>query len=202
MSSEKLTSSCCSRGIPLKSDADSVKIPVFYLGLTIVFGGIGLAVACAIYTYGVTAKYEKKIGMLAEYDLGWVYLGLIVVKLGVMLININLGIQRKAAKINVPDQQVYSVYVEPGKPVFGYVLMEKEGALGCFNRAQRALQNFLEQAPMMLAMFFAAGFVFPFPAFVLAACFMGARVAAAVGYTTAPGGRMAGNILGTLTLES
>ena len=67
---------------------------------------------------------------------------------------------------------------------------------GRFNRAQRAYQNYLENAPHMTAVFILAGFVFPFPAFVLLCLFMLARNLAAYGYINAPDGRMAGNMLG------
>merc|ERR1712183_234604 len=83
----------------------------------------------------------------------------------------------------------------------GYVLMETEGDLGRFNRAQRALQNVGEQIPMVLANFLAAAFVYPFPSFVLICLFMSLRAVGAFGYTSSAKSRMGGNMLGGLCFE-
>merc|ERR1712039_206226 len=108
---------------------------------------------------------------------------------------------RKTAKVNVPDQQVYKVY-NGAQANLGYVLMEKEGELGRFNRAQRALMNLYEVLPIFLLLFVLAGFVFPFPCFVVACYFMTMRAISAFGYTAKPAGRMAGTMLGNLGLET
>eukprot|EP00930_Biecheleria_cincta_P061582 TRINITY_DN47148_c0_g1_i1.p1 TRINITY_DN47148_c0_g1~~TRINITY_DN47148_c0_g1_i1.p1 ORF type:complete len:232 (-),score=33.06 TRINITY_DN47148_c0_g1_i1:81-722(-) len=185
-------------GIPVKSTyPDSPPVPALYAGFTTVFGGIGFGIGYAVYKLGATAKYDAKIDTLAKQDLGWIYLGLVASKLTFVTINTNLGIRRKAAKVNVPDQHVYQVHTG-SKPALGYVLMESQGVLGAFNRAQRALQNYLEALPNYLATFFAAGYVFPFPTFITSIIFGASRMAAAIGYTAEPNGRMAGNIFGTL----
>mmetsp|Transcript_96422 Transcript_96422/g.241751 ORF Transcript_96422/g.241751 Transcript_96422/m.241751 type:complete len:220 (+) Transcript_96422:59-718(+) len=186
------------RGIPLKSDYPPLPIPVLYIGFTLVSLAISLGIAFAVYELGPTTKYDAKITLLASYDLGWVYLGLFVVKLALLSININLGISRQKSKVNVPDQQVYKVYTPEGSPSLGYVLMEKDGDLGRFNRAQRALMVHLEQSPFFLVFFLLAGFVFPFPTFVTGCFYSVMRVTSAIGYTVAPQGRIAGNMLGSL----
>jgi uncharacterized membrane protein YecN with MAPEG domain len=188
-------------GIPLKSsyDAMPLPVPILYTVFTSVFMAIGQGIAFAIYM--TSSKYDSKVDVLAVNGLGWIYVGLVVLHRGCTLgIGCVLGSARKEAKVNVPDQQVYSVYTKPGQPKLGYVLMEKEGVLGRFNRAQRALQNFLESAPFVLTFFLLAGFVFPFPAFCLACFYAAARLISAIGYTHSPDGRMAGNLLGMLGL--
>eukprot|EP00928_Gymnodinium_smaydae_P088332 TRINITY_DN72439_c0_g1_i1.p1 TRINITY_DN72439_c0_g1~~TRINITY_DN72439_c0_g1_i1.p1 ORF type:complete len:217 (-),score=40.46 TRINITY_DN72439_c0_g1_i1:111-761(-) len=200
MSSQPL-SGVDSRGIATKSDYPAMPVPALYATFISVFGAIGVGVAFAVYSFGAKDKYDAKISLLASYELGWLYLSLFVIKLGILGININLAVHRKTAKVNVPDQQVYTVFTGSSAPM-GYVLMEKEGDIGRFNRAQRALQNLFEQLPLFLVYLLAAGFVFPFPAFVLACFFMTMRIVSAVGYTTAPAGRMAGNMLGGLGMEA
>mmetsp|Transcript_22979 Transcript_22979/g.48860 ORF Transcript_22979/g.48860 Transcript_22979/m.48860 type:complete len:218 (+) Transcript_22979:88-741(+) len=200
MSAERLNG-VDERGIPTKSDYPPLPVSVLYCLFNFILGAIGVGIALAIYSFGADSKYDAKISLLAGYDLGWAYLALVVIKLGVLVININLGVNRKIAKVNVPDQQVYSVYTGSSAPL-GYVLMEKEGDLGRFNRAQRALQNLFEQLPMFIAYCAAAGFVFPFPSFVLTCYFMVMRAVSAVGYTSRPGGRMAGNMLGGIGMET
>ena len=190
-------------GIPLKSSYDRMPLPVpiLYTIFTFVFMAIGQCLAYAIYM--TSSKYDAKIALLAANGLGWIYVGLVVLHRGCTLgIGSVLGSARKGAKVNVPDQQVYSVYTKPGQPKLGYVLMEKEGPLGRFNRAQRALQNYLESAPFVLAFFLLSGFVFPFPTFCLGCFYSIARMVAAIGYTNSPDGRMAGNMLGMLGMTT
>jgi len=187
------------RGIPLKSDfPEGLPVPALYVIFTTVFTTICLGIAFAIYKFGSTEKYDKKIELLTAYDLGWVYLVMFAVKLGMFGININLGVARKAAKVNVPDQQVYKVHTPDDASPLGFVLMESEGDLGRFNRAQRAYMNYLESAPLFFVYVLLAGFVFPFPTFVTGFYYAVMRIVAAVGYTQEPKGRMAGNMLGNL----
>eukprot|EP00446_Apocalathium_sp_SHHI-4_P061209 CAMPEP_0177424038 /NCGR_PEP_ID=MMETSP0368-20130122/72223_1 /TAXON_ID=447022 ORGANISM="Scrippsiella hangoei-like, Strain SHHI-4" /NCGR_SAMPLE_ID=MMETSP0368 /ASSEMBLY_ACC=CAM_ASM_000363 /LENGTH=219 /DNA_ID=CAMNT_0018894165 /DNA_START=73 /DNA_END=728 /DNA_ORIENTATION=+ len=151
------------RGIPLKSDyPEGLPVPALYAIFTTVFTAICLGIAFAIYKFGSTEKYDKKIEVLTAYDLGWVYLVMFAVKLGMFGININLGVARKAAKVNVPDQHVYKVHTPGDASPLGFVLMESEGDLGRFNRAQRAYMNYLESAPLFFVYVLLAGFVFPF----------------------------------------
>lgn len=196
MSSELLNGSKVDeRGIPLKSSyPESPPVPVLYMTFTTILCSIGLATAFGIYTKGSTAHYDSKLAILSTYELGWVYIGLFVIKLGAFTININLGVNRKASKVNVPDQHVYKVHGSNA----GYVLMETDGVIGQFNRAQRAYMNYLEQQPLFLAFFAFAGFVFPFPVFVLACIFSFFRFVAALGYTTSANDRMKGNVFAML----
>mmetsp|Transcript_62170 Transcript_62170/g.98147 ORF Transcript_62170/g.98147 Transcript_62170/m.98147 type:complete len:222 (-) Transcript_62170:62-727(-) len=190
-------------GIPLKSSyPEGVSVPQLYAGITSIMGGIGFGIGYAVYRFGATAKYDAKIDILAKQDLGWVYLGFAATKFTHLAINTNLGMRRKEARINVPDQQVYKVHLgtqaKSMKLELGYVLMEQDGVLGAFNRAQRALQLYLENLPHFLASFFVAGYVFPFPTFVTGMCIACSRTAGAIGYTTDPNGRMAGGMFSSL----
>mmetsp|Transcript_83488 Transcript_83488/g.135351 ORF Transcript_83488/g.135351 Transcript_83488/m.135351 type:complete len:204 (+) Transcript_83488:143-754(+) len=179
-------------GIPLKSTyPEGMSVTVLYFVFNTIFLLIGLAVAHAIYTYGSTSEYSAKISLLASNSLGWMYMGLVVMKVGLLLINVQLGIARKESKVNVPDQQVYKAH---GSDIKGYILMETEGTLGRFNRAQRAFQNYLEGSPMTIVMFVFASFVFPFPTFVCISLFCVAKVVACHGYISHPEGRMGDNI--------
>lgn len=188
------------RGIPLKSVyPDSPSVPVLYGCMQGVFLGLGVGIAYGMYSLGNTAKFDSKIATLAAGGLGWMYCSAFALRMGLVGVSTLLGCERKAAKVNVPDQQVYKVH---GQDQMGYVLMEGEGQLGRFNRAQRAYMNLLEQLPMALVQFMLAGFVFPFQSFCMAAVFSCCRVLAAVGYISSPDARMAGNLLGSLTVAA
>jgi uncharacterized membrane protein YecN with MAPEG domain len=185
--------------VSLQLSAVGMGIPIwlFYFVFTSVFTSIGLAV---VYfgIYPATPAADGKIATLASLDLGYAYLGAFVMKVGIVLLGINLGGARATAKVEVPDQQCYQVKGAEGSKL-GYVLMETEGAIGEFNRAQRALQNFNENFPLFVVMYFLASFVFPFAAFVCTALFMAFRVMGAVGYTSAADGRLGGTMLAALT---
>jgi hypothetical protein len=192
---------CDANGIPLKSTFDGMPmpIPVEFFTFTLVVMLMGQGIAWPIYWSN--PKFDAKIAVLAVNGLGWVYVGLVLLFRSCNYgLGIILALARKESKVNVPDQQVYSVYTQPGQPKLGYVLMEKEGSLGRFNRAQRALQNYLEAAPFAVSLFLLAGFVFPFPAFCFGFFYTAARVVSAIGYTHSPGGGLAGSMLGTLAL--
>jgi hypothetical protein len=81
---------------------------MFYTVFNSVFGSIGVAVAY-FAIYPATATADAKIATVASLDLGWVYLGAFVMKVGILVIGINLGGARAAAKVEVPDQQCYQV---------------------------------------------------------------------------------------------
>lgn len=167
---------------------------------TIIPGAIGLAIAYAVITYASSAESQSaadaKLGLLAAYDLGWLYLGIFLVKLLQLPIAIILGEARKASKVNVPDQHVYKVMGSSGESQLGYVLMETEDDLGKFNRAQRALQNYHEQFPTMMLQYVAAGFVWPFETFGCIAIWSVSSVLSASGYVESANGRMRGRLPG------
>jgi len=188
------------KGIPVKADhpavAMGIPIPIFYLIFNGIMLSIGLAVAYFI-AFPNDHKSASKIATLASLDLGWLYLGAWVLKLGALMLGINLGSARLASKVAVPDQHCYQVKGAEGSKL-GYVLMETEGDIGKFNRAQRALQNYNEIFPMFVLMFVLAAFVCPFAAFMCACVFAAARAIQAVGYTKETDGRIPGTMLGLL----
>jgi len=88
------------------------------------------------------AEADQKINILGSLSLGWVYLSAFVLRLGATVNGVRLGMARLESKVDVPDQHVYKVMGASGSSL-GYVLMETEGEHGAFNRAQRAVQNYV-----------------------------------------------------------
>lgn len=186
------------KGIPISSlhvYPKTPTVPVLYSMLTGITGVIGFAIAyfSSYYTEAKVAAADAKISVLSEYDLGWLYLGLFLVKVLQLPIGINLGSARKASKVGVPDQHVYKVMGAEGSKL-GYVLMENDGDLGAFNRAQRALQNYHEQFPTTIVQYVAASWVWPFESFVCIVIWALSSYASSVGYTNDADGRMGGRI--------
>ena len=118
-----------------------------------------------------------------EYELGWIYIGIVAVRIAFSLVQANLIIARKNSKIGLPNQHIYSLCKKTATNTKGYVLMDSQGTLGAFNRAQRGLQNFLEMVPFVLPLFLLAAFVFPIPAMCMIGGHAFARWTYALGYT-------------------
>lgn len=98
------------KGIPLKSPyPEGVSVVVLYSVMTTIITGIGIIIAyvSSYYTDAKVTTASAKIAIIAEYDLGWLYLGLFLVRQLMLPININLGNARKASKAGLPDQHVY-----------------------------------------------------------------------------------------------
>ena len=168
------------KGIPLKSAIpDQPSMAVIIIVMNTVPTIIGLIIAY----YLVNDKVDQAIAVLASYDLGWLYLGIFLLKMSTIPQSILLGQARKDCRVNVPDQQVYKVMgTKGGSEQLGYVLMENEGDLGRFNRAQRALMNYHESFPTIALLYVAAGFVFPLASFVMILVLAVAKIVAAMDY--------------------
>mmetsp|Transcript_13507 Transcript_13507/g.25840 ORF Transcript_13507/g.25840 Transcript_13507/m.25840 type:complete len:225 (+) Transcript_13507:90-764(+) len=192
-----------SKGIPLKHIGypDQFSVAFFYAIGNIVLGGIGLAAAWFL-AYAPDAKrgnVDTKIGLLAEHDLGWLYLGIFLLKILQLPIGTMLGEARRGSKVAVPDQHVYSVMGSEGSKL-GYVLMERDGIHGAFNRAQRALMNYHETFPTLALQYVAASWVFPFEAFVCVIVWAVTRCIGAMGYKSSADARFNGNMLGLIAM--
>ena len=192
-----------SKGIPLKHVGypDQFSVAVFYAIGNVVLGGVGLSAAWFL-AYAPDAKRasaDTQIGILAEHNLGWLYLGIFLLKLLQVPIGTILGEARKASKAAVPDQHVYRVMGSEGSK-FGYVLMETDGVHGAFNRAQRALMNYHEVFPTLALQYVAASWVFPFEAFVCVTVWAATRCLGAVGYKSTAEARFNGVMPGLIAM--
>jgi hypothetical protein len=100
-----------SKGIPLKHVGypDQFSVAAFYAIGHGVLGSIGLAAAWFL-AYAPDSKRtnaDNHIEILIEHNLGWLYLGIFLLKLLQIPIGTILGEARKASKAAVPDQHVY-----------------------------------------------------------------------------------------------
>ena len=192
-----------SKGIPLKHIGypDSLSVAAFYALGNIVLGGIGLAAVwfLAYIPHAKRANADAKIGILAQHDLGWLYLGIFLLKILQLPLGTLLGEARKASKVAVPDQHVYRVMGSEGSKL-GYVLMGRDGVHGAFNRAQRAMMNYHEVFPTLALQYVAASFVFPFEAFVCVIIWAGTRWLGAMGYKSSADARFNGIMPGLIAM--
>ena len=187
MSDKQVVNETDEMGIPLKS-AFPEKPPVALL--IIVVNTIPTIIGLVIAHFLVNATADAAIDILSSYELGWLYLGIFLLKLFQIPQTILLGTTRKACKVNPPDQHVYKVMGTNGlAEQLGYVLMENQGDIGRFNRAQRAFMNYHEAFPTVALLYVAAGFVFPLASFITMVVFSLARVVSAVGYVKSENSR-------------
>jgi len=193
-----------SQGIPVNSAYPEIlkylPVPTWCVHLVFICVGVavGQAAAWPIYHHVADHRVPSKLQSLGSQDLGWLYLAVYVLKTGSVLLNIQATSWRRKARINVPDQHVYKVWTPPGGPALPYVMFETEGDLGRFNRSQRAVQNYQEYLPGVLVTAVMAGYVFPFPVFILTLVYVASRMVMAVRYTESSDGRKAGFILSLL----
>ncbi|KAL7433657.1 hypothetical protein ACHAXM_003640 [Skeletonema potamos] len=98
------------KGIPLKSPyPDGVSVVMLYSGMTFIITAIGTIIAyfTSYFTESKVTAANAKIAIISEYDLGWLYLGIFLIRILTLPININLGMARKESKAGLPDQHVY-----------------------------------------------------------------------------------------------
>lgn len=161
------------------------KIPMMGAFMTFMESAIGFGIASAIHTFGATAKYEAKVAILASMELKPLYL---IPPLFYLLGNFavfNAVIYRCMAPCNAPNQYIYKV-MNKSEP---YVMLEEEGDVGKFNRAQRAYNNIGEFAPLVLSTTLLGGFVYPFPMTVAFGVYCVLRMMYCTGYSADAEGR-------------
>jgi hypothetical protein len=184
------------KGIPLKGFmTDYPPVWFVFTVLHVVYAAVGFAIAYFAAYASKTSKADAQIATLAGSDFGWLYLGIVVLKILQWPLGAALGHVRQVSKIHLPDQHVYKVMGAEGSKL-GFVLMETEGALGDFNRAQRAFMNYHENFPITALLYVAASFVFPFEAFWCVTAWAVSRLIMAYGYKDSVDGRIPGTLIG------
>eukprot|EP00434_Breviolum_minutum_P029099 symbB.v1.2.025738.t1/scaffold2505.1/size135028/2 len=154
---------------------------------------IGFGIAFAIYKLGATAKYDSHMkGFHAEDGYGWLYLGVYFFAMMVSFVNLfPMYYKGKAMKANAGNLRanmfIYKV-LDGGKK---HVVMEEEGGIGEYNRANRSLGHFVENAAGFLLCVPFAGYIFPFPTFILMAIMICGRIVHQMGYASGGYGKHA-----------
>lgn len=157
----------------------------------------GAGVAYLIYTYGSTASYDARIAYfttvspstVGDPNYGFLFLGVFIFSLMVNWVN-SWPMIAKAAVMpgnagNVrANMQIFKVnYPEKFGTSLPYVVLEEEGYVGEYNRANRSLTHFVENVPCFLLNLVFAGFVFPFPTMVCIVIYSIGRMAHQIGYS-------------------
>jgi len=175
---------------------------------------IGWGVAELIYHYtGDKAAYDAKIAVLKTNELYFLYFSAVI--LGRLTVTINsMPLVWKSSimlagsgnlRANMYIYKVAHESGEAGAPGYSHVLLDEQGDVGKYNRANRSLHHYTENlAPFFLGVPLAS-YVFPAATFVLVCIFAIGRVWHQTGYATkgygAHGGGFALAMLATVTLE-
>jgi len=149
-----------------------------FLGIWLFPLFLGTPIAFAIYKFGSSSQYEENILSLTPNGSHWVFLAaLLFSRLSAFL---NLFPMFEKEKVMRPDSgnlrsnmQIFRVL---GEEVEGAVVLDMKGHVGRYNRANRSLGNFVENAAPVAVNVIILSLCFPLPTFVLLGLFAGARV--------------------------
>ncbi|GFH56819.1 hypothetical protein CTEN210_13295 [Chaetoceros tenuissimus] len=186
------------KGIPLKEGPypPSFNVFIMYPLMNIIFASLMGYIAHKFIVIPNTNTSKEKIAFLAKHDLGYLYLSLIVLRIGQLIMATISGNARKQTRVHPPDQHIYKIH---GQEKMGYVFLDQSGKNGNFNRAQRAIANYQETFPQYALYIVASGLIYPKQVFGLVILFAVSRVLSAVGYTSSTNGRMGGFMISQLT---
>lgn len=165
------------RGLPEKGPYGGANPAIVYPIATLVMLGLGYLIAWGIYSLG-WEKYDAKVAVLRLHDLGYLYLAVFVVSLVLPIQQVFVAYHRKLSKVENPDQYAFKTMLrdEP------YVLLERQGAVGAFNRAQRGIDNTREIIVRDVVNLVFAGYVFPEAVFAMSILYLVGRVGYSAGY--------------------
>lgn len=173
-------------GLPPITPGAVWKFVPFFLIQFIISRTIGGAIALSIHKYGKTASYNNNISALGE-DAGYFYLTAVVLGFLVSWINMypmvykQMIMQRDSGNLRANMM----IYKEAGSSKDApHVILETEGPVGAYNRANRSLTHFTENALSVIMSIILAGQIFPFPTCVLAIVFAVGRIWHQVGYAS------------------
>jgi len=145
-----------------------------------------LLLSFLIYFFGDKAFYDKQIATVASGRWGYLYIGVGVFSLLVGWLNLwPAAVKAKlmAGHGNLrANMTIYKVNSPEGERSLPYVVMEDKGAVGEYNRANRSLFHFNENAAHIVLNIGFAGFVFSLPTMICIIVFAVGRVMHQRGY--------------------
>mmetsp|Transcript_39104 Transcript_39104/g.102519 ORF Transcript_39104/g.102519 Transcript_39104/m.102519 type:complete len:248 (-) Transcript_39104:175-918(-) len=150
------------------------------IGLLTVPRVLGFLVAWAIAHFGSSLQYTVRIRALGD-DMGYLYIGAYVFSFMVSFLNkypmVYKGQVIKNGSGNLSsNMQIFKVLAAPGSQPLPYVVLEDEGTVGEYNRANRSLHHFNENVASVIVNIVLAGRVFAFPVFILVCIFSFGRL--------------------------
>ena len=135
---------------------------------------IGYLLAYLIYYFGDSDAYDLKRIALEAFDGQWLLLGLIIFQLVVQYMN-SYPTRFKERFMHFmgnlrSNPFIYQEATAPSGEATA-IIMAEDGDIGAYNRGNRALHHFLENSLPLAISLPVAGFLYPFPTFVLLCVF-------------------------------
>lgn len=173
-------------------------IPMFLL-LMLIPRFIGVFFAVALFKNGSTDGYTKAIDGMESSGQGWVFLSAVVISMMTAWLNnypmLYKNMVMRLDSGNLRANMMIYKSTDAGSSS-GYTVLETEGAIGSYNRANRSLTHFTENGIPFVVLMLLGGQVFPFPTFVLTVVFAVGRMLHQMGYASSGyGGHTVGFML-------
>jgi hypothetical protein len=166
---------------------------------------IGLAIAFGLWKMSCGAKCTAKMTYLASEELHWVCLAAWVFARTIALVNTlpmfyKSGIMGVTAGNLRANMMIYKLANRESDDE-PYVILEEDGCVGQYNRANRSLTHMIENLGGFMIAFPIAAYLLPFVTLVLTIMFSLGRVVHQVGYAGGYGKHAPGFMLATLASE-
>lgn len=178
-----------SNGMPVVSEEDmesaGAKVPIMLSVMMIVPRLIGCGIGFLIFKFGAHDSYKEQISFLAPKSLGFLYLSAALFSALVQWLNVFPMVYKEklSMKGNLRANMQFFRVNTMDKPL-PYVVLEEDGVIGNYNRANRSLFHFNENLGGVLLCLLCAGFVFPLPALICTSIFALGRVLHQIGYSS------------------
>ena len=135
--------------------------------------------AYLVYFYGSKTNYDGTINAMKSSDGGYLYLAAYIFSRLVNFLNFYpmqfKGEATKSGEYGMENQYIYKVKGENAPT--GDVILESEGTVGNYNRANRTTHHFAENSISIPLSAMLAGQVFPFPVFIYMCLIFVGRIA-------------------------
>ena len=180
-------------GLPIiteEAKAKTKNVPIFMLIKNLVMLGVGYGIAWLVWAFGDSATYQQRIQIAKDYDGQWFMLALVVLQFTVMWM-VDYSMTSKLRVMNVfegdkdlhGNQFIYKFATKKDNEGSA-IIVNEEGDVGQYNRANKSLYQFLENCLGFVAMLPLSFFLFTIPTFVSLAAFCFGRVIYQIAYTS------------------
>ena len=135
---------------------------------------LGYGLSYLIYQFGDTDLYDTKRDQLAEYDLQWLLLGLIIFQVVVHYMNyypMRFKERFMHFQGNLRSNPLIYKQATDQTGEGPAIIMSEEGDVGKYNRGNRAIHHFLENSLPFTISLPVSFVLYPFPTFVLLCVF-------------------------------
>ncbi|CAK9014387.1 unnamed protein product [Durusdinium trenchii] len=158
---------------------------------------VGAGIGFGIYKLGDTVKYDLHLAKLQHDAYGFFFVSIYLFSFMVHFINVFPMVYKgKIMKQDAGNLRANMlIYRTLGSDSKQQVILEEDGPVGEYNRANRSLGHFVENSAGAMLCMLLAGYVFPFPAAVLVVILLLGRIVHQIGYASSYGKHAPGFML-------